>query len=93
MIFNTGWSRQEIYELTYRELFEFVELFYKQYYEKLFDFFKMFCINNAESSAVAFSSESGSLRKYADDVKKRSIYLVESVPDDLDKQFEVFKNG
>ncbi len=93
MIFNSGWSRKEINELTYNELFELVDLFYKQHYEKMFDFFKMFCINNAESSAVAFSSEKGTLNKYANDVKNRSINKIVVENNDLDKQFEVFKDG
>ncbi len=88
MIFNSGWSKAEIESITYDELFTLAELFYKQHYEKMFDFFKMFCINNAESSAVAFSAEKGSLQKYATDVKKRRMVLADSNNDDFDKQFE-----
>ncbi len=73
MIFHSGWSRSEIWALTYAELFEYVDLFYKQQYEMMFDFFKMFCISNAESTAVAFSTEKGALRKYVSEVKRRKV--------------------
>ena len=88
MIFNSGWSRREIEELTYKELFGLVEIYYKQQYERMFDFFKMFCISNAESTAVANSEKSDALKKYAGELKKRKMASEEDEGVDIDAQFE-----
>lgn len=88
MIFNSGFSRTEIDSLTYRELFELVDLFYKQQYERMFDFFKMFCIANAESTAVANSESHDALNKYARELKNRSLTPDNNLNLDVNSQFE-----
>lgn len=89
MIFNSGWSRSDIESLTYRELFELVDLFYKHKYEQMFDFFKMFCIANAESTAIARSEDpEKALRKYAIDLKNRKLKPEEDSEININDQFE-----
>lgn len=88
MIFNSGWSKSDIESLTYRELFELIDLFYKQHYEKMFDFFKMFCIANAESTAVANSESNDALGKYARELKDRKLTPDQDVNINIDSQFE-----
>lgn len=86
MVFNSGWSRAEIESLTYRELFDYVEIYYKQKAAETFEWFKAFCIYNAESSAVAFNSKQGVMNKYLNDIKKRSLIFKEEAG--IDEQFE-----
>lgn len=88
MIFNSGWSKSDIESLTYRELFELADLFYKQHYEKMFDFFKLFCIANAESTAVANSDTNDALGKYARELKNRKLIPDEGLEIDINSQFE-----
>lgn len=90
MIFNSGWNKKEIEELTYRELFDLVELYYRQEQEKMFQFFKLFCISNAESSMVAFNGEESTFKNYMDQVRARTIEgcTEEKDSDDFESQFE-----
>lgn len=88
MIFNSGWSKSDIESLTYRELFDLADLFYKQHYEKMFDFFKMFCISNAESTAVAHSEMHDALGQYARELKSRKLKPEEDLDIDINSQFE-----
>lgn len=87
MIFNSGWSRSDIESLTYRELFELVDLFYRQRCEQMFDFFKMFCISNAESTMIANSETHDALSKYARDLKLRRLEPEYQQPD-INSQFD-----
>lgn len=88
--FYTGWTRAEISELTYGEAVVYIENFARLEAEKMFDFFKAFCIYNAESSAVAFGSEKSRFSKYLADVKRRSLTTDDQNDEmiDLERQFE-----
>lgn len=88
MIFNSGWSKSDIWSLTYRELFELVDLFYKQKNEQMFDFFRMFCIANAESTVIAGSEDpEKALKKYSNDLKNRKL-IPEEHQTDINSQFD-----
>lgn len=91
MIFNSGWTRQEIEQLTYIELCEYVRLFYKIEAENLFDMFKAFCFYNCESSAMAFASKPSDMKKYLNDVLKRTMEAEET--NNLEDQFKGLNIG
>lgn len=92
MIFKSGWSKQEIESLTYEELFRYVEQYYRIQATELFDFFKAFCVYNAESSTVAFNTKQGTLNRYVNEVKERTLDLKkENDIDDLFKEIDFGK--
>lgn len=93
MVFNTGWTRAEVNSLTYRELFQYIEFFFKFESEKFFDFFKAFCVYNAESSAVAFGSDKSRFSKYLNEVRNRKIVFddKQGASERIDDQFEGVK--
>lgn len=75
MIFKSGWSRKDIEDLTYKELFEYVEIYYRMHTETLFEFFKAFSAYNCESTSVAVHGKKRDLDKYLKQVNRRRLSL------------------
>ena len=88
LIFNSGWTKKEIEELTVAELFEYVSLYYKQETEKWFEFLKAFSVYNAESTAVATHGKKGAMSKYLREVRSRKLVFKEDTQENIGDQFE-----
>lgn len=85
MIFNSGWTRAEIWSLTYKELVQYVEMFYDLEAEKNFQWFKAFAFYNCESTSVAFG---GKPKEYLKKVLRRTLQRSENEESTIEDQFK-----
>lgn len=86
MVFKSGWSKQDIWSLTYKELFEYLIHYFEIYSDDLLTLFKSFCAYNAQSSAIAYHGKKGDVDKYIKAVSKMAVKTKEE--NNLDDRFK-----
>jgi len=89
MIFNSGWGKDDIWSLTYAELFEYVQMFTDYESEKIFNLQKAFTLHNYESTAMAMHGKKQEVNKFLNTLRNRKLKIdVPTADNDIEEQFK-----
>lgn len=89
MIFNSGWGKDDIWGLTYAELFDYVKIFKDHEAEKIFNLAKSFTLYNFESTSMAMHGKKREITKFLSTLRNRKLNVETPTNDyNIDDQFK-----